>query len=512
MFTLSSFPAKGGFVMIGSSGRRATSSFPGFYCMPIFGPFYDGKLGRSQEILRLDGVISDSEKDEIGDRNCMHRQFTGNAYVLPFHKNVVPSTIKSIAPIQTYEGTFKASSSWKTRTVQYTHMLLPGDFIDTTYSFGRADYAELTHESYGYYRVRASFKDGRAFYGFWQDTFDWTSSRWVHTESGYVIVNDLQFLTNAQVRSYGFKYKQPTSLTEFSKFDPADAKIRRSPVSLAIDYANDVRDTTGDFLNMFAFRRKTLLDNFYPDLIPWNKTELGDLCQRCIDQQDFVDTNSLEFLSELRDLAAIVPKMGKLRNPKTWASWYLWAQYGANLTVQDTKLLSRAIMDVKDDLESRPRYLTTYATSRYPERLHGVWPVLTTYHYKVVSDPYPRGVMGIINALMKWNVYPTFKNVWDCIPFSFVIDWAVDVSSMLARLDKYIEYQYYDIKGTAWSRKVEVSIPVSTLSGLQHAEGFLTEVSYVRVTGKTLRPPRIRIDSTEFHNYAELTALIAVKH
>lgn len=499
--------------MTGSSGRGATSLFPGFYCMPIFGPFYDGKLGRSQEILRLDGVISDSEKDALGDRNCMHRQFTGEAHVLPFHKNVVRSTTKSIVPIQTYTSTYMTTSGLKTKTLQYTHMLLPGCSIDTTYSFGREDYAKVTHESYGYYRVRASFKDGRAFYGYWQDTFDWSYfSGWTHNKSGYVAVTDLQFLMSTKVQSYGLKCKQPTSLAEFSTFDPADAKTRLTSGSIVIDYANDVRDTTGDFLNLISLRRETLLDNFYPDLIPWRDSEFGDLCQRCIDQQDFVDTNSLEFLSELRDIAAIVPKLGKLRNPKTWASWYLWSQYGANLTVQDTKLLSRAIMDVKDDLESRPRYLTTYATSRYPERLHGVWPVLTTYHYKVVSDPYPRGVMGIINALMKWNVYPTFKNVWDCIPFSFVIDWAVDVSSMLARLDKYIEYQYYDIKGTAWSRKVEVSIPVSTLSGLEHVEGSLTEVAYVRVTGKTLQLPRIRIDSTEFHNYAELTALIAVKH
>lgn len=37
---------------------------------------------------------------------------------------------------------------------------------------------------------------------------------------------------------------------------------------------------------------------------------------------------------------------------------------------------------------------------------------------------------------MKWDLWPTLGNSWDLIPFSFVVDWFVDVESILERIDR----------------------------------------------------------------------------
>lgn len=56
-----------------------------------------------------------------------------------------------------------------------------------------------------------------------------------------------------------------------------------------------------------------------------------------------------------------------------------------------------------------------------------------TLHLKLKDNP----VAGVCNALERLGLNPSASNIWDLIPFSFVVDWFTHIGPVLSRLDAY---------------------------------------------------------------------------
>lgn len=233
----------------------------------------------------------------------------------------------------------------------------------------------------------------------------------------------------------------------------------------------------------------------------------GNLAQNCIDQQSYTQVQSLGFIRELSMIRDLIPRGGPIRKLKTYADLYLSYKYGVTLTVKDTRALytdiNNAIQTAKL-IQVYPHYSSKVVVGKV-----GDTTITQTYHYKVVSEPYPSEVMDIVRKLWAWKLYPNLETGWEMVPFSFVADWIVDVSSMLHRLDQELITQYYKILGVTWSRKVVYSLPADRIVTGSPLVGDVEITNYTReISTKLHYIPFPDFQIQEFHNIMELTALV----
>jgi len=234
----------------------------------------------------------------------------------------------------------------------------------------------------------------------------------------------------------------------------------------------------------------------------------GDLAQSCAESMRFTDVNSLSFVKELREVSSLIPKIGSLKNPKTWANAYLCLRYGIKLTAADIKAYCDSFARLKAEVPLWYNQSVTHASKRYGIQLRGIGGT-AEHHYKIVYYATPDDAMEIIRFLDSSGFYPTLTRDWDMIPLSFVLDWGVNVSSLLERLDARMMLQYYTVLSVVRSTKIVFTVPVETLVPGTPYRGMVTQTYYKRHVGNTLDLPTPRFDAPqEFHNWVDLTALI----
>lgn len=300
-----------------------------------------------------------------------------------------------------------------------------------------------------------------------------------------------------------------TSRDEFVTWDPSSFTK-----STGISLTRYRLDTDQSTLNAISILKtvddRYLQERFPPTYISLNSDVLGDLAQNCVDQQDFVDVNTLGFINELRDIGSLIPKIGSIKNPKTWASAWLCFKYGLRLTAADTAALTEGIISARQTANAvGPRVVRS---SKSMITNYHRWSANETYRYKLTYDEWPSDIMSTVGALRRWNIWPKLSTAWDMIPMSFVVDWAVDVESLLSRLDHYMDVQYFNVLSCCWSRKSEMTIPASEYFFDLPILGQIQFVLYERRVEPILRQPRLRIDKAgQFRNYLELASLIVVR-
>lgn len=459
----------------------------------LIGPISSSGGGFSipRTITSLKGVIDTSAiKDEQGDRNCNHRQISGDCFALPFDTFLVADTPGTVNLIPNYYFMYGS------RQIFFSHIIQPG---------GSAR-AKVHEEHYPDksgpvdWDFRAVFSGMTGSVGFsigYRDSKPTTRS---------AVYYDLTFTD----LSFG-KGRRRTSRMYFSKFESySPLPVTAGAVeSITGYYPTDVPGKVNAAIASLGYvPNPTTSENFIPDLVDDDMFLWGDLSQNCLDQLRYVDVNTISYVNELRDVTRMIPKMGSIRNPKTWANAFLCLRYGLNLTVQDTLALRDGVRKCLQTIKEAPLWHSV-ASSRISRGFIGTIPYTAEYHYKVYYEPYPNDAMGLIRSMTNWGVYPTLKNCWDLIPLSFVIDWFVNVSSLLGRIDSTLYSQYYTVLSVCRSRKITMDLPVSHLVSSPLWQGMVTLTAYQRNFGFTLDLPVYRVDELRtFHNYAEALALI----
>ncbi|DAD52268.1 maturation protein [ssRNA phage SRR6960799_2] len=242
-----------------------------------------------------------------------------------------------------------------------------------------------------------------------------------------------------------------------------------------------------------------LLDRPVKDRYPSLPDSLGlwsDLTKRAIDSLDTIDINSISFLKELGEWRRLLPPIPKtlkdLKKPKSWASFYLWLRYGLRLTVQDSKEIIQRLPDIKRTYEE--------TKSSKKTRLRASDTIVVRWNdetwscrlgIRIVLDTYPefcRQFGKFADDLNSLDLYPNLANLWDLIPFSFVLDWFIPVQNWLEKVDselRALNFQIYCItQSTKWSR----SIPPPYVPGYVTSDS-LSEVHYIRKVGLDLPHP-----------------------
>lgn len=97
---------------------------------------------------------------------------------------------------------------------------------------------------------------------------------------------------------------------------------------------------------------------------------------------------------------------------------------GIHRKIQQASWL-RSWNKVQGGVSSQPDF--PYDDAEFP--LHRT--VNANVYYGECDDRLSRALLEIDN----WDVLPTFSNVWDLIPYSFVVDWFVNVGTILEDMD-----------------------------------------------------------------------------
>lgn len=192
------------------------------------------------------------------------------------------------------------------------------------------------------------------------------------------------------------------------------------------------------------------------------------------------------------------------------ASSYLSYRYGLKLTYTDLMKLAgstRSVMDGKKGYNtSRSRLQRTVDSTTL-----GV-PVDYLYSMKLFVRDYPDWIIEALQKMMVADFFPTLELAWDIIPFSFVVDWFLNIGDYLEALDSNTLLSTYKVLSCCYSRKATIREEFGVLfpDYLGVIEGEVTISYYSRFVSST--PPPFFLDYStprSFNHYLEGSALIA---
>jgi len=265
----------------------------------------------------------------------------------------------------------------------------------------------------------------------------------------------------------------------------------------------------------------------------------GTLGDNILRQQNFVDASVLLTLFDLanlnvdiqswvnlerlfKDLVKVLPSINNLG--KFLEEFDSWGQLAAKAMLGVDYGILPTVSDTRKVFEGMHK-LATYATkpSRYHARRSATeegllgTPVLSTYTLTADVSKLPQDFLGktmeIIEGLYRWGVYPNFTMLLDFIPFSFAVNWFVNIQNATKAMDDVVRVQYFPINYCIFSHKRTWSPPLARLWSDVSVSGQVTFSNYDRYIDRYFPLPPVQIGESNgpFNHWAELGALIVTK-
>jgi hypothetical protein len=213
-----------------------------------------------------------------------------------------------------------------------------------------------------------------------------------------------------------------------------------------------------------------------------------------------------------RHRKAIIRDLVALFTPGS--SSYLFTKYAVLPTVSDCRRLVIGIHRFVDGLPNDQQLHSRRITSLTPPPLCD-----SAQHTAVMTvscAPYPTWFSGrlqsLIGEIKKWGIYPTVSNLWDILPYSFVIDWFVQYGDFFQDVDRFLYVKnYFPIHHVVMSEKWEYQVPAHSLvPDSIPVTGAVDFTYYVRWISRELPLPSVSLEAetTADKHLLEATALI----
>jgi hypothetical protein len=170
--------------------------------------------------------------------------------------------------------------------------------------------------------------------------------------------------------------------------------------------------------------------------------------------KDFVEIKSLA--TSLTEFASAELKLRPVL--KAASAAYLALHYGVRLTRQDTDELAEGI----DKVDFDHQYQTVGAEHTEVIPLPGYPDVNVQVNYRMTARIHNwteeqlfflDKVKQFKRTMYEWDVVPSLANVWDAIPFSFLVDWIVPIGDQAERLESQHYMQTLELDRAFYSRK-----------------------------------------------------------
>ena len=180
----------------------------------------------------------------------------------------------------------------------------------------------------------------------------------------------------------------------------------------------------------------------------------GNMARSAYLQLQLFDGNGISFVRDMLALRNVLSGIKDIdfasfsKGAKSISDAYLSWHYGARLTISDTKSL---ISGMKNIAYIRRKMLTRKCSS-----FQGWYNDHMIFHngrYSAFVPGPPEQLGNLRRILNDFDLLPTMGNMWDLIPYSFVVDWALNVGDVLDSIDLLNTYQKLGIQYSGFSVK-----------------------------------------------------------
>lgn len=312
-----------------------------------------------------------------------------------------------------------------------------------------------------------------------------------------------------------------------AEIEAALASIPTTPTGVSVGYTDLVLTQAGVSLSNFVDALsiavgKTL--STMQELIWAPEVDWGQLAVECAAQLKVVDENVLLLFIDVADYKnfrlvwktmlngqfwkeSILPAvsrawsaLGSGRFLKTQdvreifrpgASTYLSGKYGVMPSVSDIGRLYSGVCNISTAFRQKQRIHSRRVTSiDVPDSLSATHTAVLT----VQCSKYPSDLVGkameFISMCKSWGLYPEAQNLWDIIPFSFVVDWFVQIGDYFETVqDAYNIRDYFPIEYAILSQKVAVGKSITSILPQYVATGEVQFSYYTRGISRELPLP-----------------------
>lgn len=216
-----------------------------------------------------------------------------------------------------------------------------------------------------------------------------------------------------------------------------------------------------------------------------------------------VKINTLALAVDIKNLRSVstwarsIPKIKKLSDA---ARSYLGYKYGAPLTADDVVKLVTSLgklgrrRKVNGHSVSRSRGVTSAPSTMVPS---SSWN--RQYNVKLYYDPIDDVGATVFRGLTDYGLFPSRKNLWDFIPYSFTLGWLMNVNDYLDAADAEDYLHTVSISSVVQSSRDSITVPGSAvMAGLS---GTMEVVFYSRSVQPTLslENPSFQISNPSNH-------------
>lgn len=236
--------------------------------------------------------------------------------------------------------------------------------------------------------------------------------------------------------------------------------------------------------------------------------EWNDLSHQALQNiGDGAQVNGIAYVKDAIGMSSTVKKFAATlrsipsKKVKAVASAWLAVHYGFKLMILDTKELYE---ELKDSKHSSFGLSNARSMRRVYDSKHAV---SVEYRYQIIYDRY-RNLSDTLNGFLREvDFVLNLRNVWDMVPFSFIVDWFTKVGDMFNSIDGYYNVRSYYTTAAA-GQSIKATGPLFADSSVTDSSA-ITFTMYKRAYKATVESPiPSNTTVTPLSHWVEAAALI----
>lgn len=250
--------------------------------------------------------------------------------------------------------------------------------------------------------------------------------------------------------------------------------------------------------------------------LAFNRTTLqpGDLTADCMKDIKTLDINTCTAVPGIINITKDIRSLIEAAEGHVSLKWiinvYLQMLYGTSNTIRDIRDLSAAFIDWAHGAvfgRNKTQRVHSSMSEDIPQYGSSFPQHHVTHTLSLEVETLDNGLADACRKMMDLDVFPELGNIWDIVPYSFVIDWFLPLGDFLEQIDSRTYRSTLNFVRGTYSRKTTAS--VHPLRGVQaHLQGDATLVVYERVALTEIPEPILTLHSpAEFNQWIPAGAL-----
>lgn len=266
----------------------------------------------------------------------------------------------------------------------------------------------------------------------------------------------------------GISYPSYTDDKHWCNLSDFDVWQPRSTVSETYEMVRELLSVEYGGLQRLVARLDEVADELYDD---------GELSLEGAESVRTANINTVLYLKDFAEIGSLAKSLTEFASAelkvrpvlKAASAAYLALHYGVRLTRQDTDELAAGI----DRIDFDHSYQTVGASHSEVVSLPG-WPdIPVQVDYRLTARIrnwtdeqlfFLDKVKKLRRAMYELDVVPSIANIWDAIPFSFLVDWIVPIGDQAERLESSHYMQTLQLQKAFYSRRYTWSWDLSETS------------------------------------------------